>query len=89
VDVARRRATVLNEIEPTLPAGNVLLVSYKATVRIMLCSLLGLDVGRYRDRISMSVFAVNIVEMTAQGPLPKVLGNRTHLREGLRLRPGA
>ena len=88
VDVARRSSMVLDEIERTLPSGNVLVVSHKATVRIMLCSLLGIDVGRYRDRLSMPVAAVSLVEMTAQGPLLKVLGDRTHLRGGLRLRPG-
>jgi hypothetical protein len=51
LDVARRSSTVLDEIERTLPLGNVLVVSHKATVRIMLCSLLGIDVGRYRDRL--------------------------------------
>ena len=88
VDVARRSSMVLDEIERTLPSGNVLVVSHKATARIMLCSLLGIDVGRYRDRLSMPVAALSIVEMTEQGPLLKVLGDRTHLREGLRLRPG-
>ena len=63
-------------------------VFHKATVRIMLCSLLGIDVGRYRDRLSMPVAALSIVEMTERGPLLKVLGDRTHLRESLRLRPG-
>jgi hypothetical protein len=49
---------------------------------------LGIDVGRYRDRISMPVASLSIVEMTAQGPLLKVLGDRSHLQESLRLRPG-
>ena len=31
--------------------GNVLVVSHKATIRIILCELLGIDLGRYRDRI--------------------------------------
>jgi broad specificity phosphatase PhoE len=88
VDVARRSSSVLDEIERTLLSGNVLVVSHKATVRIMLCSLLGIDVGRYRDRISMPVAALSIVEMTEQGPLLKVLGDRTHLHQSLRLRPG-
>jgi len=88
VDVARRSSTVLEEIERTHPSGNVLVVSHKASVRIMLCSLLGIDVGRYRDRLSLPVAALSIVEMTEQGPLLKVLGDRTHLRESLRLRPG-
>jgi broad specificity phosphatase PhoE len=85
VDIARRSSMVLDEIERTCPSGNVLVVSHKATVRIMLCSLLGIDVGRYRDRISMPVAALSIVEMTEQGPLLRVLGDRTHLRESLRL----
>jgi broad specificity phosphatase PhoE len=87
VDIARRSSMVLDEIERAIPSGNVLIVSHKATIRIMLCSLLGIDVGRYRDRISMPVAAVSVVEMTAQGPLLKVLGDRAHLRESLRLRP--
>jgi broad specificity phosphatase PhoE len=88
VDVARRGSGVLEEIERTYPSGNVLVVSHKATTRIMLCSLLGIDVGRYRDRISMPVASISIVEMTAQGPLLKVMGDRSYLRDSLRLRPG-
>ncbi len=88
VDIARRSSTVMDEIERTYLEGNVLVVSHKATTRIMLCSLLGIDVGRYRDRISMPVASLSIVEMTEQGPLLKLLGDRTHLRDSLRLRPG-
>ncbi len=88
VDVARRSSMVLDEIERRHPSGNVLIVSHKATGRIMLCSLLGIDVGRYRDRLGMPVASLSIVEMTEQGPLLRVLGDRTHLRQSLRLRPG-
>ena len=88
VDIARRSSMVMDEIERTYPSGNVLVVSHKATVRIMLCSLLGIDVGRYRDRISMPVAALSIIEMTGQGPLLKMLGDRSHLRKNLRLRKG-
>jgi broad specificity phosphatase PhoE len=88
VDIARRSSMVLDEIERTYSSGNVLVVSHKATTRIMLCSLLGIDVGRYRDRISMPVASVSVVEMTEQGPLLKLLGDRSHLQESLRRRPG-
>ncbi len=88
VDVARRSSLILEEIEQSRPFGNVLVVSHKATTRIMLCSLLGIDIGRYRDRIGMPVVSISIVEMTEQGPLLKVLGDRSHLRKELRLRPG-
>lgn len=88
VDVARRSSVVLEEIERAHPEGNILVVSHKATTRIMLCSLLGIDVGRYRDRISMPVASLSVVGMADQGPLLKLLGDRSHLQETLRLRPG-
>ena len=44
IDIARRSGAVLEEIEQTYHTGNVLVVSHKATIRIMLCSLLGIEV---------------------------------------------
>ena len=88
IDIARRSSAVLEEIEQNYPSGNVLVVSHKATIRIMLCSLLGIDVGRYRDRISMPVASVTIVKFTERGPLLEILGDRTHLRPELRARHG-
>ena len=88
IDIARRSSEVLEEIEQNYPSGNVLVVSHKATIRIMLCSLLGIDVGRYRDRISMPVASVTIVEFTDRGPLLKILGDRSHLNPELQAREG-
>lgn len=88
IDIARRSGEVLEEIEQTYQSDNVLVVSHKATIRIMLCSLLGIDVGRYRDRIEMPVASVSIVEFTDKGPLLKILGDRSHLRPELQARKG-
>jgi broad specificity phosphatase PhoE len=88
IDIARRSSTVLQDIEETCNAGNVLVVSHKATIRIMLCFLLSIDVGRFRDRIGMPVASLSIVEMTTQGPMLLSLGDRSHIREGLRSRKG-
>jgi broad specificity phosphatase PhoE len=79
IDIARRSSEVLEEIEQTYETGNVLVVSHKATIRIMLCSLLGIDVGRYRDRLDMPVASVSVVEFRESGPLLKRLGDRAHL----------
>ncbi len=79
IDIARRSSEVIKEIEQTYQSGNILIVSHKATIRIMLCSLLGIDVGHYRDRLDMPVAAVSVVELTAHGPLLKKLGDRSHL----------
>ena len=59
---------------------DALVVSHKATIRIMLCSLLGIDVGRYRDRIYMPVGAVSVLEFCEQGPLLLKLSDRSHLK---------
>lgn len=89
IDIARRSSAVLEEIEQTYDSGNILVVSHKATIRIMLCSLLGIDVGRYRDRLLMPVASVSIVEFTERGPLLRALSDRSHLSPSLRNLPGS
>jgi broad specificity phosphatase PhoE len=79
IEIARRSAQVLEEIEQTYQTGNILVVSHKATIRIILCYLLGIDVGRFRDRINMPVASVSIVEMAERGPLLRALGDTAHL----------
>ncbi len=88
IEIARRSAAVLTEIEQIYADGPVLIVSHKATIRIMLCSLLGIDVGRFRDRIGMPVASVSIVALQEHGPLLKVMGDRCHLSAALRDKEG-
>ncbi|WP_218082824.1 histidine phosphatase family protein [Anthocerotibacter panamensis] len=88
VGIASRALTVVEEIKHRYATGNVLLVSHKATIRILLCSLLGIDVGRFRYRLAMPVGAVSIIEFGTHGPLLKVLADRAHLGDELRALPG-
>ena len=37
-------------------------VSHKATIRLLLCSLLAFDPRRYRDRLDMSPAALNVLD---------------------------
>lgn len=87
IDIARRSSDVIAEIEQVHKKGNILLVSHKATIRIILCSLMGIDVGRYRDRFVMPVAAVSVVELCERGPLFHTIANRSHLDEYLRSLP--
>jgi alpha-ribazole phosphatase len=87
IDIARRASLVLEEIEGRYQEGNILMVSHKATIRIMLCELMGIDVGRYRDRFSLPVAAVSIVELGGRGPLFQAIADRSHLSEYLRSLP--
>ncbi|MBN3869272.1 histidine phosphatase family protein [Nostoc sp. JL33] len=88
VTIASRALQVIEEIKQNYTSGNVLVVSHKATIRIMLSSLLGIDVGRFRFRLGCPVASVSIVEFSSHGPLLKVLADRTHLDERLRNLPG-
>lgn len=86
--VATRALAVIDKIRKRYRDGNVMVISHKATIRIILCSLLGIDIGRFRFRLNASVSSVSIVEFGAHGPLLKVLGDTTHLPENLRKLPG-
>ena len=88
VAIAHRSLQVIEEIKQRFSNGNVLIVAHKATIRIMLCSLLGIDVGRFRFRLGCPVGSVSIVEFGAHGPLLHALSDRIHLDERLRTLPG-
>lgn len=88
IAIASRALLVIDEIKQQYPAGNVLIVSHKATIRIALCSLLGIDVGRFRYRLGCPVGSVGIVEFGSHGPLLKALADRIHLNLRLRSLPG-
>lgn len=88
IAIASRAMQVIEEIKQRYTDGNVLVVSHKATIRIMLCSLMGIDVGRFRYRLGCPVGSVSIVEFTSHGPLLKALADRTHQSTRLRNLPG-
>ena len=88
IAVARRTSQLLEEVRQEFRDGNVLFVSHKATIRVLICALLGIDVGRYRFRLGCPVGSVSVVEFGAHGPLLQTLANRTHLDENLRALPG-
>lgn len=79
VTIARRSSTVIQEIQERYTEGNVLVVSHKATIRVIICHLLGIDVGRFRDRIAMPVCSVSTVEFCSSGPLLLKLADQCHL----------
>ena len=88
VVIAQRGLQIIEELKQGFSEGNVLVVSHKATIRIILCSLLGIEVGRFRYRLACPVGSISIVEFTPQGPLLQVLADRSHLSETLRSLPG-
>jgi broad specificity phosphatase PhoE len=64
VAVLARALPVVREIVVTHPAGDdtVLAVSHKATLRLLLSSLLGFDPRGYRDRLDQAPACLNVVD---------------------------
>jgi probable phosphoglycerate mutase len=88
IEIARRSRVVVEEIREVFPAGNVLVVSHKATIRIMLCDLLGIDLSRFRDRLDAPVASLAVIEFGSRGPLLLKLADRAHLPQQLSSLPG-
>jgi probable phosphoglycerate mutase len=60
--VTARALPVLLEIVRSHRDGTVAIISHKATIRLLLSSLLGFDPRRYRDNLDQSPAALNIVD---------------------------
>jgi broad specificity phosphatase PhoE len=60
--VTARALPVLMEIVRKHAGDDVLIVSHKATIRLLLSSLIGFDPRRYRDTLDQSPAALNIVD---------------------------
>ena len=60
--VLARALPVIREIVAGHPDGTVLVVSHKATLRLLISSLLGFDPRGYRDRLDQSPACLNVVD---------------------------
>ena len=88
LEIANRASQVIAEIAAAHKEGNVLIVSHKATIRIALCHLLGIDLGRYRHRINVLAGSVSVLKLGDYGPMLELLGDRSYMNEQLRALPG-
>jgi broad specificity phosphatase PhoE len=60
--VTARALPALIDLVREHPGENILVVSHKATLRLLLSSLLGFDPRRYRDNLDQKPAALNIVD---------------------------
>jgi probable phosphoglycerate mutase len=62
LQVLARALPEIRAIVTAHPGQNVLVVSHKATIRLLLSSLLGFDARGYRDRLDQSPACLNILD---------------------------
>jgi probable phosphoglycerate mutase len=82
--VAARALPVVEKIRVEHRSGDVLIVSHKATIRVLVSALLGLDVDLYRARLAQPVGTFTTLELTPQGWLLRALADACHLDPALR-----
>lgn len=84
IALARRMLGVVEEVTRDVEDGDVLFVTHKASIRALLCTLLGVDVGRFRFRFACPTGSVSVIEFGRRGPLALSIADRSHL--GMELR---
>src|SRR5215471_3213055 len=85
-EVHARASRVIDEIRARYDHGNVLIVSHKTTLRVLICGFLGIDLKHHRDRIIQPVCGLTIIEIQPEGPALRALADVTHLPPWLRTR---
>jgi probable phosphoglycerate mutase len=62
VAVLARALPALRTIINAHQGATILVVSHKATIRLLLCSLLGIDARGYRDRLDQAPASLNVID---------------------------
>src|SRR6266513_157913 len=80
--VTARALPALIELVRNHPGENILVVSHKATIRLLLSSLIGFDPRRYRDNLDQKPAALNIVDFKkAVGARLTLFNDTSHYAE--------
>lgn len=79
LEVAARSLRVVARAEKEHPGGRVMMVSHKATIRTLVCTLLDLPIARFRDRLACPTASLTTFEFGPRGPMLVRLGDVHHL----------
>jgi probable phosphoglycerate mutase len=77
--IAARALPVVLRARREYPQGRVMLVSHKATVRVIVAALLGMPLGRFRSHVSCPTASITSFEFGERGPMLVRVGDVHHL----------
>jgi broad specificity phosphatase PhoE len=86
--VAARALQVVESIRARFDRGDILVMSHKATIRVLACALLGIDIDLYRLRLVLPVASFTTFELGSTGPRLRSLADQSHLPPDLRRASG-
>jgi alpha-ribazole phosphatase len=78
-DIAARALPVVLRARREHPQGRVMLVSHKATVRVIVAALLGMPLGRFRSHVACPTASITSFEFGERGPMLVRVGDVHHL----------
>ncbi|MDP9034103.1 MAG: histidine phosphatase family protein [Myxococcota bacterium] len=77
--IAARALPVLVKATRDYPSGIVMFVSHKATIRVIACALLGIPLGRFRDRMACPTASLTTFDFAERGAMLMRAGDIHHL----------
>jgi probable phosphoglycerate mutase len=77
--IAARALPVLVRARKEHPTGNIMLVSHQATIRVMVCALLGMPLGRFRSHVACPTASLTSFEFGERGAMLVRIGDVHHL----------
>jgi broad specificity phosphatase PhoE len=77
--IAARALPVVLRARREHPQGHVMLVSHKATVRVIVSALLGMPLGRFRSHVACPTASITSFEFGERGPMLVRVGDVHHL----------
>jgi broad specificity phosphatase PhoE len=89
ISLMARALPTIRELVTKHAGQNVVVVSHKATIRLILCSLLGIDARGYRDRLDQSPASLNALDFKDNVRARLMLYNDVSHYEDHPTRPGA
>ena len=78
-DVSARALAAIDDLRTRYDSGNVLVVSHKTVLRLLLCRLLNVDLRRYRDVVDWPTGAVTLLELGPCQATARFLADEGHL----------
>jgi broad specificity phosphatase PhoE len=78
-DIAARALPVITRVRDRHQSGHVMLVSHKATIRVIACALLGIPLRRFRTHVACPTTSITTFEFGAEAPLLVGIADVHHL----------
>jgi probable phosphoglycerate mutase len=79
LDVVTRAMAAIDDLRGRYDRGNVLIVSHKTVLRLLLCRLLNIELRRYRECIDWPTGALSVLDIGAGHAAARCIADERHL----------